>query len=224
MTTARSPVPRGADELARGRRQHAGDRRSDDRRARPRALPDRRRAAGPAADAERATVHGSMAGRSLTTQTLLETALEDGALQLWVPVTEGAERLGVLRLTVDTLDEERRELDLAAEMQWSLLPPLTFTTSGTTVAGLLVRECGSRCATTPRSCRSSGAGRPSRSRPRGRRSSSRPSWTPRGAARPGSGPGGRRPPGRSRGCSSRRGSCAGTAGGRPRRSRTARLR
>ena len=128
--------------------------------------------------AEPATVHGTMAGRSFTTQTLLETALEDGALQLWVPVTERAERLGVLRLTVDTLDEERREfaeelgllaallvlaaspytdrfhlqrrrreLDLAAEMQWSLLPPLTFSTSGTTVAGLLepAYEVGGDC-------------------------------------------------------------------------------
>ena len=39
-----------------------------------------------------------------------------------------------------------------------------------------------------------------------------------------SSPAGRTPPGRSRGCSSRRGSCAGTAGGRPRRSTRARPR
>lgn len=126
---------------------------------------------------ETATVHGSMAGRCFTTQGLLE-APADEALHVWVPVTERAERLGVLRLTVDQLDEEgrefaeelgllaallvlaaspytdrfhlqrrRRELDLAAEMQWSLLPPLTFSTAGTTVAGLLepAYEVGGDC-------------------------------------------------------------------------------
>lgn len=124
-----------------------------------------------------ASVTGTMAGRCFATQTLLEAATT-GGLQLWVPVTERAERLGVLTLTVDALGEEarefveelgmlaallvmaatpytdryhlqrrRRELDLAAEMQWSLLPPLAFHHDGTTVAGLLepAYEVGGDC-------------------------------------------------------------------------------
>ncbi len=124
-----------------------------------------------------ASVLGTMAGRCFATQTLLDAATP-GGLQLWVPVTERAERLGVLTLTVDALDDEsrefveelgmlaallvmaatpytdryhlqrrRRELDLAAEMQWSLLPPLAFRHGGTTVAGLLepAYEVGGDC-------------------------------------------------------------------------------
>ena len=105
-------------------------------------------------------------------------AYEDGPVQVWVPVTERAERLGVLGLVVDPLDEagrdfvvelgllaallvmaatpytdryhlqrRRTDLNLAAEMQWSLLPPLTFACAGTTVAGLLepAYEVGGDC-------------------------------------------------------------------------------
>lgn len=125
-----------------------------------------------------ATVLGTMAGRCFATQALLEAPLDDGCVQVWVPVTERAERLGVLALRVDRLDEEGREfaeelgmlaallvlasspytdryvlqrrrtdLNLAAEMQWSLLPPLTFACGGTTVAGLLepAYEVGGDC-------------------------------------------------------------------------------
>ena len=124
-----------------------------------------------------ATVVGTMAGRCFATQTLLEAATEGGT-QLWVPVTDRAERLGVLTMTVDQLDEDgrafaeelgllaallvlaaspytdryhlqrrRQELDLAAEMQWSLLPPLAFRSAGTTVAGLFepAYEVGGDC-------------------------------------------------------------------------------
>ena len=116
---------------------------------------------------EPASVLGTMAGRCFSTQTLLETAGDD-ELQVWVPVTDRAERLGVLAMTVASLDDDgrayaeelgllaallvmaaapytdryhllrrRTDLNLAAEMQWSLLPPLTFSCHGTTVAGLL---------------------------------------------------------------------------------------
>ena len=124
-----------------------------------------------------ATVLGTMAGRCFSTQALLESPGEDGTL-VWVPVTERAERLGVLSMRVDALDDEgrafaeelgllaallvmaaspytdhfhlqrrRQELDLAAEMQWSLLPPLAFSSAGTTVAGLLepAYEVGGDC-------------------------------------------------------------------------------
>ncbi|RJK95925.1 PP2C family protein-serine/threonine phosphatase [Vallicoccus soli] len=41
----------------------------------------------------------------------------------------------------------RKDLDLAAEMQWSLLPPLSFSVAGTTIAGLLepAYEVGGDC-------------------------------------------------------------------------------
>ncbi|MBC7373373.1 MAG: serine/threonine-protein phosphatase [Frankiales bacterium] len=124
-----------------------------------------------------ASVLGTMAGRCFSTQTLLEAAGDDG-LQVWVPVTERAERLGVLAMTVTSLDDDdrvyaeelgllaallvmaaspytdryhllrrRTDLSLAAEMQWSLLPPLAFSCHGTTVAGLLepAYEVGGDC-------------------------------------------------------------------------------
>lgn len=116
---------------------------------------------------EVADITGTMAGRCFSSQQLLESD-RDGEIGVWVPVSERADRLGVLALTVPTLDEpgrelceelgllaaqlvlsasaycdrfhlqrRRRDLSLAAEMQWSLLPPLTFSFDGTTVAGLL---------------------------------------------------------------------------------------
>lgn len=138
------------------------------------------RAARPGLDADPGPaipVMGTMAGRCFSTQEVLEAEV-DGGLQLWVPVTERAERLGVLSVVVDELDEAQRELAqelgllaallvvaasaytdcfhllrrnsqlaLAAEMQWSLLPPLSFTSGGTTVAGLLepAYEVGGDC-------------------------------------------------------------------------------
>lgn len=114
-----------------------------------------------------AAVVGTMAGRCFSTQEVLE-APAGGGVQVWVPVTERAERLGVLTLVVPELDDEQRvlvaelgllaallvvaassytdcfhlqrrhtPLDLAAEMQWSLLPPLAFACGGTSVSGLL---------------------------------------------------------------------------------------
>jgi serine phosphatase RsbU (regulator of sigma subunit) len=98
--------------------------------------------------------------------------------QVWVPVLERANKLGVLAMTVPVFDEEfeyfctelglaaaylvmasahytdlphllrrRQDMDLAAEMQWSLLPPLSFTSAGTSLAGLLepAYEVGGDC-------------------------------------------------------------------------------
>ncbi len=136
--------------------------------------PDRLTHGGPV---QPASVAGTMAGRCFSTQSLLEAPGETG-VQVWVPVTERAERLGVLALSADSLDDEGREfaeelgllaallvmaaspytdryhlqrrrtdLNLAAEMQWSLLPPLAFACGGTTVAGLLepAYEVGGDC-------------------------------------------------------------------------------
>lgn len=132
---------------------------------------------GDGAPAKSANVLGTMAGRCYATQSLLESPTEDG-VQVWVPVTERAERLGVLTMTLDALDDgsrafaeqtgllaallvlaaspytdcyhlqrRRTELNLAAEMQWSLLPPLAFSCAGTSVAGLLkpAYEVGGDC-------------------------------------------------------------------------------
>jgi len=55
-------------------------------------------------------VMGTMAGRCFTNQMLLDAPGEHGT-QVWVPVTERAERLGVLSMTADSLDEEGRVFD-----------------------------------------------------------------------------------------------------------------
>lgn len=126
---------------------------------------------------ELATVDGSMAGRAFQSATVL-TAQRGDTWQVWVPVLERANKLGVLAMTVPEFDEEvedfctelglaaaylvmasahytdlphllrrRQDMDLAAEMQWSLLPPLAFTSAGTTLAGLLepAYEVGGDC-------------------------------------------------------------------------------
>ncbi len=116
---------------------------------------------------ERATIDGSMAGRAFMSGEPLAIERSDG-WQAWIPVTERANQLGVLSMTLPEWDDEiaayctelgtaaahlvvtsahytdlphllrrRKDMDLAAEMQWSLLPPIAFTTENTTVAGLL---------------------------------------------------------------------------------------
>ncbi len=124
-----------------------------------------------------ASLEGTMAGRCFTTQAPL-VADREGETQVWVPVTERSDRLGVLAITVPSVDEagmalaeelgllaaqlvltasaycdrfhlqrRRKDLNLAAEMQWGLLPPLSFAFNGTAVAGLLepAYEVGGDC-------------------------------------------------------------------------------
>lgn len=109
------------------------------------------------------------AGRAFRTQRV-ETEPEAGAagVRLWLPLMDGADRVGVLGVTVaraDDLTVERarrmasiaaglvvsktsfgdhlilarrhRPTDLAAELRWSMLPPLTFTNDRVAVAGML---------------------------------------------------------------------------------------
>src|SRR3954452_20661482 len=114
-----------------------------------------------------ASLDGSMAGRVFTLQAPLAVERDDG-WHVWVPVSERADRLGVLAMTLPAWDEQietwcvelglaaaplliassqytdlphllrrRRRMDLAAEMQWALLPPLSFSAGGASVAGLL---------------------------------------------------------------------------------------
>lgn len=124
-----------------------------------------------------AAVDGTMAGRAFVSLAPTAAEREDG-WHVWVPVTERANRLGVLSMTLPSWDADieffctelgfaaahlviasaqytdlphllrrRQNLDLAAEMQWSLLPPLAFAAAGTTVAGLVepAYEVGGDC-------------------------------------------------------------------------------
>jgi serine phosphatase RsbU (regulator of sigma subunit) len=126
---------------------------------------------------EVASVDGSMAGRAFQSASVLAVERDDG-WQVWVPVMERANKLGVLAMTVPAFDDavehlcielghaaaylvmaaahytdlphllrRRHDMDLAAEMQWSLLPPLAFTSDGATLSGLLepAYEVGGDC-------------------------------------------------------------------------------
>jgi phosphoserine phosphatase RsbU/P len=112
-------------------------------------------------------VDGSMAGRVYQSAGPLAAQREDG-WQVWVPVRERANKLGVVAMMLPEwnddieffciefglaaayllmasahysdlphLQRRREEMSLAAEMQWALLPPLSFASGTTAVAGLL---------------------------------------------------------------------------------------
>jgi serine phosphatase RsbU (regulator of sigma subunit) len=109
----------------------------------------------------------TLAGRAFTAIAVQEADSGAGR-RLWLPLLDGAERLGVLGLTLPRIDDplrkrctwlatlvaelilsknqytdsysqtrRRQAMGLAAEMQWQLLPPLTFVTPRVVIAGLL---------------------------------------------------------------------------------------
>jgi Stage II sporulation protein E (SpoIIE) len=109
----------------------------------------------------------TLAGRAFAAIAVQEADVGPGR-RLWLPLLDGAERLGVLGLTVPAVDDalrarctwlatlvcellmtkgqytdtyflarRRHPMSLAAEMQWQLLPPLTFVTPRVVIAGLL---------------------------------------------------------------------------------------
>jgi len=112
-------------------------------------------------------IDATLAGRAFTALTVQE--VDSGAgRRLWLPLLDGAERLGVLGLTLPIINDplrkrcswlatlvaelivskdqytdsyslarRRRPMGLPAEMQWRLLPPLTFVTPRVVIAGLL---------------------------------------------------------------------------------------
>ncbi|WP_149264932.1 PP2C family protein-serine/threonine phosphatase [Actinomadura sp. K4S16] len=112
----------------------------------------------PGSEAPELRVDGTVAGRAFQTmEPAAGQGLDDGRRQYWVPILDGAERLGVLRVTVRRDDarahEEAeslaglvaliivskgpysdsysrlvrtRDMTVSAEMQWRLLPPMTF--------------------------------------------------------------------------------------------------
>lgn len=114
-----------------------------------------------------ARVEGTMPGRVFQSAEPLAAQREDG-WQVWVPVRERANKLGVLAMTLPTWDSDteffcvelglaaaylvmasahysdlphlqrrREDMSLAAEMQWALLPPLSFSSGAAALAGLL---------------------------------------------------------------------------------------
>ncbi|MCU1488621.1 MAG: protein serine/threonine phosphatase [Acidimicrobiaceae bacterium] len=117
------------------------------------------------------SIDDSAAGRAFRTETAVETPLtappEPGAVRLWAPVVDGAERLGVLAVTavpgerlrrrlhdVATIAAtlvvaklpygdalvvacRRRPMDLAAELRWDSLPPLTHVNDQIEISGRL---------------------------------------------------------------------------------------
>jgi hypothetical protein len=109
----------------------------------------------------------TLAGRAFAAIAVQEAPTESGR-RLWLPLLDGAERLGVLGLTLPSVDDalrarcgwlatlvaellmtkgqytdsyflarRRQPMGLAAELQWQLLPPLTFVTPRVVIAGLL---------------------------------------------------------------------------------------
>jgi uncharacterized protein YciU (UPF0263 family) len=112
-------------------------------------------------------IDATLAGRAFAAVAIQEADTESGR-RLWLPLLDGAERLGVLGLTLPSVDDalrarcswlatlvaelvitkgqytdsyfltrRRQSMGLAAEMQWQLLPPLTFVTPRVVIAGLL---------------------------------------------------------------------------------------
>jgi Stage II sporulation protein E (SpoIIE) len=112
-------------------------------------------------------IDATLPGRAFAAIAVQEADVRPGR-RLWLPLLDGAERLGVLGLTLPSVDDairvhcswlatlvaellmtkgqytdsyvlirRRQPMSLAAEMQWQLLPPLTFVTPRVVIAGLL---------------------------------------------------------------------------------------
>lgn len=118
--------------------------------------------------AETLSIEGTLAGRAFTTNTITAAPEQDGH-RLWVPLVDGADRLGVIGLIVDDghdtellstcaslahlisslvlsksltgdalpLVRRREPVTLAAELRWSMLPPLTCASTRIGIAGVL---------------------------------------------------------------------------------------
>jgi hypothetical protein len=122
---------------------------------------------------ETLAVDSTLAGRCYQHLEVHQARREDGLVDVWMPLLDGTERLGVLRFVVPAsrLDTDggpwalaarrfgtlvatlvvsksaygdameclrrRNEPTLAAEIQWGILPPLTFTSARVNVAGAL---------------------------------------------------------------------------------------
>ena len=123
----------------------------------------------PLTDGEPIDIDASLPGTVFRTQQPGQEPSPAGTgIRLWVPMMDGADRVGVLGVTVAEAGEvtvqralhmasitaglvvaksvfgdnlvlarRMRDTDLAAEMRWSMLPPLTFTDDRVAIAGVL---------------------------------------------------------------------------------------
>ncbi|MBB5628014.1 PP2C family protein-serine/threonine phosphatase [Sphaerisporangium krabiense] len=126
-------------------------------------------ASGPtAAELSELKIDATLAGRAFQEVRFLRTGGEAGPICWWVPLLDGTERLGVLRVTTDTADPACKEamralsalvameivctrwysdsyarlvrtrpMNVAAEMCWNIMPPLTFANGELMIAGAL---------------------------------------------------------------------------------------
>ncbi len=125
-------------------------------------LPGRRLMIG-----EPESIDDSPAGRAFLHAMIVEQPQADG-VRMFLPLLDGSDEVGVLALTLDTVDDDdrrllrrlaglvadmlvtknsytdqffqarrRQSMSVAAEIQWSLLPPLTMVTPQVAVAGIL---------------------------------------------------------------------------------------
>jgi serine phosphatase RsbU (regulator of sigma subunit) len=122
---------------------------------------------GSSASAEELDVDGTVAGRAFQTELVTYGAPDGDRTLAWVPIKDGAERMGVLKAYTDGSDLTLRRLHalaslvaamiasrrqygddillarrkepmaLEAEMRWSMLPPLTYSGPNVNIAGVL---------------------------------------------------------------------------------------
>ena len=120
----------------------------------------------PASSATPLAIDGTVGGRAFVRGHPVEISSKDGTV-LWLPLSDGVDRLGVLEVVLERNDSARVALEhyvhavaaelvtrgqytdafkrarrrenmtLAAELQWQLLPPTTFATSEVTLSGAL---------------------------------------------------------------------------------------
>jgi serine phosphatase RsbU (regulator of sigma subunit) len=114
-------------------------------------------------------IDGSVAGQAYRRVEVVRSTGADGTSRLWIPLLDGAERVGVMEFLVDgeasdafeaearnfasliaeltvtrdlysdvlTRVRRSRPMTVAAEIQWELLPPLTFGTERIVITGSL---------------------------------------------------------------------------------------
>jgi serine phosphatase RsbU (regulator of sigma subunit) len=112
-------------------------------------------------------IDGSTAGEAFLRKTVVEDAFS-GGVRMFLPLLDGSDEVGVMAVTLDTVDDDDRRLlrrlaglvadlvvtknaytdrffqarrrmpmTLSAEVQWSLLPPLSMDTPQVALAGIM---------------------------------------------------------------------------------------
>ncbi|MEU5988361.1 PP2C family protein-serine/threonine phosphatase [Spirillospora sp. NPDC047418] len=123
----------------------------------------------PGAESPELKIEGTIAGRAYQTMApVVGQVFDDGTCQYWLPILDGTERLGTVRVTIGRDDRRcrddaeylagmialimvskgpysdsfsrlvrTREMTVSAEMQWRLLPPLTFANDQVVISAAL---------------------------------------------------------------------------------------